>query len=541
MAYLDPYTGPFDEEQARHLLRRTMFGPTQSMVTEAKTLGLAGTIDKLFSPHPQTTFPLKSIPDGTGDEQINDPTAKYGETWVNGAPFPNVNPPMLRNRILRSRIKSLYSWTFLLLLDDTISITDKMTIFWHNHFVIGNSTIAHREYNYYTLLRSQALGNFKQITKDITIDSGMLLYLSGAENTDAAPNENYSRELLELFTIGKGPQVGQGDYTNYTEDDVEVMARVLTGWSVSPVSSVDTLTARFRPNRHTDGTKTLSKRFDNAQIAENGDNEYKDLIDIIFTKKECARFIVRKMYRWFVASKIDEGVENFIIEPLATQLYNDNYNVTPTLKKLFQSDHFFESVACMIKNPIDLILSASRGLGIENPRNNVEKEYDHAYNYYLMAADLEQAVFQHPNVAGWKAYYQAPQFDKSWINNLLLPKRHEFCRLMVVGGNFSYNNVRYTISETIPVLDIAEDIADAVNPNSLIEEIAKRIFAYPISSSQVDSLKEVLIPGLPDFEWTVEYGKYLNDKNDTALKESVENKLKALFSTMIRMSEFQVM
>jgi hypothetical protein len=158
-----------------------------------------------------------------------------------------------------------------------------------------------------------------------------------------------------------------------------------------------------------------------------------------------------------------------------------------------------------------------------------------------MSADLDQALFYHPDVAGWKAYYQEPQFDKLWINNLLLPKRHQFCKLMVEGGTFSYNDVNYQITSLVPVLEIVNNIAGAADPNVLINSLAEIMFNYPITSAQVTSLKDILIPGLPDFEWTVEYSEYLTDPTNLALAESVKNKLKNLISVMVRMSEFQIM
>lgn len=541
MPYLDQYSGNWNSTQARHILRRTTFGPSIQMVNYSINLGLNGTIDELFNALPMPTPPLKSIPDGTGNNQLNDPGALYGETWVNAAPFPNVNPPMLRNRILRSRSKSLYSWTILQMHYSNISIREKLALFWHNHFVVADGTIAHREYLYYTLLRSFALGNFKTLTKEITIDTGMLLYLSGAENTSVAPNENYSRELLELFTIGKGPLVSPGDYTNFTEDDVIAMAKVLTGWQVAPVSNANTLTAQFSANRHTSGNKQLSYRFNTALISENGTQEFRDLIDVIFQQDECSRFIMRKLYRWFVSYEITADIETNIIEPLALILRNNNYEIAPALKVLLKSEHFFQSTACMIKSPIDLIMSASRGLGVNPPQGNVEDEYGHAYNHYIMSAEMEQALFYHPNVAGWQAYYQEPQFYKLWINNLLLPKRHEFCRLMVEGGLFSYNDENYNITTLVPVLDIVSNNPDASDPNALINKLAEIMFNYPITSSQLNSLKDILIPGLPDFEWSVEYSDYLANPNNQTLAQSVENKLKNLFSVMVRMSEFQIM
>jgi len=541
MPYLDIYSGNWTYTQARHLLRRTTFGPSIQMVDSATTLGLNGTVDALFAPLALPAPPVKTIPDGTGTNQLNDPGALYGQTWVNAAPFPNINPPILRNRVLRSRSKSLYSWTVLQMHYSGLSIKEKMTLFWHNHFVVGDATIAHREYVYYSLLRNLSLNNFKELTKQITIDTSMLIYLSGAENTNVAPNENYSRELLELFTIGKGPLVAPGDYTNYTEQDVVEMSKVLTGWQVPQLSASNPLTAQFSASRHTTGTKQLSHRFNNAVITESGDQEYKNLIDVIFQQAECSRFITRKLYRWFVSSEITSDIETNIIEPLALILRNNNYDIEPALRVLLKSEHFFQSTACMIKSPMDLMMSATRGLGVNPPQGNVTNEYDDAYHIYIMSSDIEQALFYHPNVAGWKAYYQTPQYYKLWINNLLLPKRHQFCKLMVEGGSFSYNNENYNVTNLVPVLDIVNNIPNAFDPNILINTLAEIMFNYPITTAQVTSLKDILIPGLPDFEWSVEYSNYLSNPSNTALAASVKNKLKNLFSVMVRMSEFQIM
>jgi uncharacterized protein (DUF1800 family) len=169
--------------------------------------------------------------------------------------------------------------------------------------------------------------------------------------------------------------VGPGDYTNYTEQDVSEIAKVLTGWRVAQLSAASQA-ATFTSTRHTTGQKKLSPRFNNAVIAENGANEYKDMIDVIFKQDECARFITRKLYRWFVNYDIPNDVETNIIKPLAVILKNNNYEIAPALKILLKSQHFFETTAYMIKSPIDLMMSATRGLGIKPPQGNVEKEYD---------------------------------------------------------------------------------------------------------------------------------------------------------------------
>ena len=540
MPYLDNFSGNWTSKEARHLLKRTSFGITEVLVSEAVSLGLPGTIDKLFEQSPLPEPPSKYLLDGTGNGEIIDPDANYGETWINGSPIPTSANSQEKNKILKSRTKSLYAWSFLQMQNAEISIREKLTLFWHNHFVAEN-TNPHREYFYISILRNNALGNFKELTKQITTDPNMLIYLSGSQNSNTAPNENYSRELLELFSIGKGAAVGNGDYTNYTEDDVVQMAKALTGWRVKGLNNPDTLTSFFSNNKHTTGDKNLSYRFNNAIISENGENEYKDLIDKIFEQEECSKFIMRKLYRWFVNAEISEDIEIHIIEPLAENIRNNNYEIEPALKILLASEHFYENTFCMIKSPIDLILSATKSLLFSAPTSSINEEYEFALILYLATSDIGQSIFHHPDVAGWKAYYQKPLYYKTWVNNYLLPKRLEYCKVLVTGGILLIDKKSYTVPPLVPVLLIVSSITAAEDPIILIRSLANQLFNYEISQNQIDSLKDILIPGLPDFEWTIEYLNYLEDPSDNDLRTSIENKLRNLIGTMVQMSEFQIM
>lgn len=540
MSYLDPYTGEWTAAKARHLLKRTSFGITQDLVAEAVGLGLSNTIEKLFEDQSLPEPPLKYEPDGTGKGEINDPHAKQGETWVTAPLHPDLPISQDNSRVFRARNRSLYTWTFLQMQDAGISIREKLTLFWHNHFVAVN-TYPHREYYYATILRKNALGNFKEMTKQITIDPNMLLYLSGNQNSNTAPNENYSRELLELFTIGKGVAVGNGDYTNYTEEDVVQIAKVLTGWRVRGLKHEDTLNAYFTNSRHTKGSKTLSHRFNKAVISENGANEYKDIIEVIFQQDECSRFIMRKLYRWFVKETISDDVETNVIEPLAKIMRDHHYDIAPALRVLFASNHFFENTFCMVKSPIDLMLSTTKALLYVAPTSSLKETYDFAYLLYLASTDIEQSIFHHPDVAGWKAYYQEPLFYKTWVNSYTLPKRLEFCKNLIIGGKLTIGKKKYTVPPLIPVLLVVAKIENATDPNLLIKELANHLFNYEISQSHIEKLKEFLIQGLPDFEWTVEYSTYLANPSDIGLQSSVESKLRNLIGTMVQMPEFQIM
>jgi hypothetical protein len=192
---LEPYVGPWGYEQAAHLLRRAMFGPAYEQIKTAAELGLATTLQQLFEERPLPEPPLNH-------NNQNDPAVPIGATWVD-APYStavNLRP---------YRMQSLRAWTMQQLFQEGVSIREQLTLFWHNHFGVANVNDAKFRYIHANLLRSNAWGNFRELIKAVTIDPTMLRFLNGNQNTRNSPNENYARELLELFTIGKGPQAAR--------------------------------------------------------------------------------------------------------------------------------------------------------------------------------------------------------------------------------------------------------------------------------------------------------------------------------------------
>ncbi len=525
---LEAYTGDWTKFQAAHLLRRTTFGPTIAEIDKAVELGLQGTLDRLFRSRPLPEPPINHI-------NNNDPNVPIGETWIEAPYLANVN---LRNY----RIQSLHAWTVGILLNSGMSIIEKMTLFWHNHFVTERTEVNDPkfQYVYITLLREYALGNFRELTKRITIDPSMLRYLNGNQSTRNNPNENYARELLELFTIGKGPQIAPGDYTNYTENDVLEIARVLTGWVITGFNTQNPdvkVGSEYRNARHDLGNKTLSHHFDNQVISDMGDEEYKHLIDIIFQKKECALFIARKLYRWFVYYTITDDTENNIIKPLADQIVQDDYDISPTLLTLLGSEHFYSHCVCgtMIKHPVDFIISLMRQSEWQAPGNmNLQ------YRYWLLAFNtltpLQMVYYNPPSVAGWKAWYQEPAYYQNWLNSVTLPVRADFVKTLIYTGLRVGNNPFANISVT-------DWVARTSNPsavNSLLEDIAVQLFPRPLTEQKKVFLKDILIPGLPDYVWTTEYNNYLSDPTNPVLANIVTEKLNTLIATMMQMPEYQL-
>lgn len=520
---LAPYNGPWTRYQAAHLLRRTTFGPRYDEITQSVDMGMDAIVDELLKDRP---LPLPPINYNFQD----DPYVPVGETWVDAA-FDNI--PGLQG----SRKGSLRAWTFDLMLKDRLSIREKMTLFWHNHFVVAQTPDPRLEYIYINTLRQYALGNFRELTKAITIDPSMLIYLNGRENTNRAPNENYARELLELFTLGKGELAGPGDYTTFTEDDVIQIAKVLTGWRFRVTNNDQgkmDLNLFFNANLHDRSDKTLSHRFDNAVISNQGEQEYQALINVIFQRDEVATFIARKLYRYFIFYKIDEAIESNIIEPLAQIIRDNDYNIRPAMEVLLKSEHFYdaEHFGCMIKHPIDFYVSPIVQFRLDE-QPDLQDNYLFLLTLSRATVPFDMEYYNHPSVAGWKAYYQAPIYYRHWISSVTLPLMVSYADVL------TRDNVRFGRALfIIDPLSLIEELPNPSDPNDLISDLTDWLLTNPVPQEQKDYLKEVLIPGLPDFEWTVEYNKYLADPTNTVIKGAVQVKLLDLFRAILKMPEF---
>jgi uncharacterized protein (DUF1800 family) len=523
---LEPYTGNWGATQAGHLLRRTMFGPLKENIAEAEKLGLPGSLEKLLQINPLPDPPINAFFEG-------DPLVPLGNTWVD-IPLSRIEDI---NRLTNSRFQSLLAWQMGLILEEGFSIREKMTLCWHNHFVTADIRDANFSYHNITNYRQNFLGNFRDLTKSTTIDPAMLRYLNGNQNTKNQPNENYARELLELFTIGKGPLAGEDDYTHYTEGDILEIAKILTGWTDTGYLNRggERTGVRFRPNQHDTTLKKLSHRFNEAEIPNMGDQEYQHLIDVIFMQDEVSRFIARKIYRWFVYYDIDETIENQIIEPMSEILRQHDYEMRPMVEALLMSQHFYDeyAVGCVIKNPLDFIVGSLKQLNIDLGPDIISR-----YSIRLRLAGfsdlLQMTYFNAPSVAGWKAYYQSPLYYRTWINSTTLSNRLLFCSILLKGVEAG------RISIKADLLQIVEEIPGAGDPNQLIDELINLYLPKAINAEQKNYLKSVLLPGLPDYEWTLEYDIYRSDPQNTALKTALENRLKGMFYALFSLPEYQL-
>lgn len=522
---MTPFTGPWTKIEAAHLLRRTTFGPTNQQMLDAVTNGMSATVTTLLS-IPAGTQPLTYLPEET--------IAPFGSTWVNSVYPTNTTDAQA---VEVARILSLASWLMQRLNSEQLSIAEKMSLFWQNHFSANIGFDARATYDYLNKLYNSSLGNFRQLVKDITIDPNMLLFLNGVTNTLYSPNENYARELLELFTIGKGPQIGPGDYSNYTEADVAAGAKILTGYTIDGLRSdtVTNVTAIFNPILHDTTTKTLSAHFGSAVIADNGATEYSDYIDVIFQQNEVANYICRKLYRYFVNYDLTSAVETTVIAEMAATLIANNYEILPVLTELFSSEHFYDiSVrGALIKSPLEMIYSMMNSS--ESPTSfDLATNYEMQLSMYWFSEAMGQAYATPPSVAGWPAYYQEPSFSKLWVNATHMKTRFDVSAWMSIYGGIPVNGNNWKIN----ALTFLDNLSIPSDATTVIDDICDVFSPKGVDAIQKLILKGILTNSLPDFEWTLQYNQYLANLGDVTFSDPVKLRVELVLSRFFQMPEF---
>jgi uncharacterized protein (DUF1800 family) len=525
---INTYTGVWSTNEVIHLLKRTMFGAKKADVDYFLGKTMSQAVDELLTPTaPDPAVPVKEYAT-SANATTPDTNVIQGTTWIND---------FNSDGTVQSQRRSSYKkwWTGVMINQDR-SIREKMIFFWTDHFGneagdVGNGNWIYKQH---TLIRQQALGNFKQMVRDITVDVSMLRYLNGYLNTATAPDENYGRELQELFTVGKGPD------SHYTESDVKEAAKVLTGWQINGTTYQSVFTA----GRHSTVNKTFSSFYGNTVItgrtgATAGDLELNDLMNMIFANSEVAKFIVRKLYRWFVYYDIDAGTEANVITPLADIFRINNYNIKPVLSALFKSEHFFDMLnqGCVIKTPADIVLATIREYNVVMPAlTDWDTSYGHWNTLYSHMVNQGLNLHDPPNVAGLPAYYQEPLFHEIWITTDSLPKRNQFTDIMTSTG-YSRNSFRMQFDFVAYV----KTFTNPGNPNDLIDEALKNMYRISLSPQVKQQLKsQMLLTGQQyDYYWTNAWMAYIANPNAANLN-IVSTRLKALFQYLMNLSEFQL-
>ena len=524
---LRPYTGSFGPAEAKHLLRRaTIGGATRANVERSVDLGLAATVDELLKPY-TLGEPVTHVDDH--------PDLALGQSWI-GVPE--------REDVAEGwRRPSLHAWVVDTYLSSGFSVHGRMWFFWINHFGVDTTSPPHEGYAYYAKLHEHVTGNFRDLIADVTVNWKMLRFLNGNRNSVSAPNENFARELLELFTVGKGPQRAEGDYTNYTEDDVREFARALTGWKVRGAYTPDGTpqsTTYFSARHHDTGDKQLSAAFGDAIITDGGESEYLTVVDTILAQPRSLDYLCRKFYRWFIDYDIDATDEETVVRPLADAMRATGFDIRATLRLLLQSEAFFDPAhrGALAKSPVDFVADMLLGFGGDIPaRSDVKRRYGlmNSAKGELKAQGIDVEIPD--SVAGYKPFHQEPKFNRYWINSGSLNNRSRFADKLISRQGLPLGQgvqPRFKLD----LLGYIDTFANPYDPNDLIAELADRHLPLPMPYEQISVLKQYLIPDLPDWEWTVEYGLYRSDPDDEGQRSAVASRVQDVWRAMCDAAEF---
>ena len=421
-------------------------------------------------------------------------------------------------------------------------------------------------FDYLSLFDFFALGNWKEFCFQMTKNNVMLKYLNNDENTKTNPNENFAREVLELFTIGKGPQVAIGDYTNYTESDVEQAARTLTGWTYSKNRDESNRNGAVFGNipcghilieTHDFSAKQFSKNFGyytikawdttGKSVAEKEarvEFELRSFFEMILSKEETAKFICRKLYRYFVARSIDATVEASVIVPLAA-FFRKDYDLKETVTILLKSRHFYgtdtsdargEVIGGLVKSPLDLVLQSLTltQFPLPDPITHGKDHYKSFYYTQLIKKILAKSghdIFMPPSVAGFPAYYEAPDYDKFWFNTATIIFRYNLGAVLLHSKKTKSN---FYVSDFV-----ASVLSDPLDPFVLVKEITNILFVAPISASRLSYfVNDVLLDNgsLDASMWADEWIEYKN----TGKRNTIDAALEPLFFSLFWSQEFQI-
>jgi hypothetical protein len=367
---------PWGRKWAAHLYRRAGFGPSREDLLTAERLGFEGTLDLL----------LKGKPGSEADDQSLDDDGRFA--------------------LGKGGLDAVRGWWVYRMLRGPHPLREKMTLFWHNHFATSAAKAGMGEaamFQQNLLLRNHSLGKFGPFLQAMSKDEAMLVWLDSNQNVKGKPNENYAREVMELFSLGVG---------NYTEKDVQEAARAFTGWKTG------TSGYYFNSAEHDYGGKTV--------LGSTGEWNGEDVVRIILEQPTAARFLVRKLYH-FLVSETAVPPDAFI-EPLCAAYRASDYDTASLLKTMLGSRHFFSAHAFRqrIKGPAEFVLGAVRAVYRNYPEDDVD--YSALPHQALVPCMIAtgQKLFEPPNVKGWPG-------AKSWLNTSTMLERDNFAGALATG------------------------------------------------------------------------------------------------------------
>lgn len=543
MAYLDTYSARLSTNAAAHLLRRATFGPTKQEIKDFTGITATEAVDRLIG---NASYRASPPPPVEMDENRGD----LGQTFL--------NKPFYGDRAFEYFSFIRYWWIGLMTEQNGHpSVLEKLTAFWQNHFAITHSAVGDYRYTdrYLRLLRGNALGNFRTLVIEITKDPSMLVFQNGNANSKASPNENYGRELQELFTVGQRNFAGE---PNYTESDVKAAARVLTGWEVLNLweNGSTSIGSRFQPDWHETSDKAFSSHYNNVTIkgrsgANAGDQEIAELIGMLLNHRETPKFICRKLYRWYVNPTVTQEIEDNVIVPLAEFFAStkNNYAIAPVLQKLLTSDIFFaaDNIGAIIKSPSEFMIGMIRHFNQPVPDMTTEPAaFRRMMEFQEWAmTSMQLKLLEQPLVFGSVPYYQTG-YSKNWINGTTLGIRNSYMDAMVYPWLQIKPDYKLGINYLKWLRDLQPDFSnvnatESISCEQVVNAFCENLYATELTRKQKDYLIDtIMMRSIPRTSWPYEWNAYRKAPQDVNAQNPILWRCEPLMRYMLRMAEYQV-
>ncbi len=479
---LEPYIPsndvPWNARRVAHLYRRIAFGATAEQINQALEMSPSALVDQLI------------------DQAINlplSPTPEWAE-WT--------RQPVDDYEDFEAQAEQHYEEKAIQWVQDMLNngFRDKLVLFWSNHFVTEWYSYYCSAYlqDYHKTLQENALGNFRTFVEAIGKSPAMLIYLNGNLNTADEINENYARELMELFTLGEN--------NGYTEEDVLEVSHALTGWigaSEETCEFYESNDQRFDPDLFDNSNKTI--------FGQTGNWGYDDVHELIFTERaiNVSGFICSKIYRYFVNEDIDQEV----VAGLAQTFRNNNFELTPVFRQLFKSQHFFHEdvMGTRIKSPVEFLVGFLHVSGLPYNEENIR-------NLGYAADGLGQQLFVPVDVAGWPGH-------RAWINENTLTRRWDMV------GDFI---LEMEDDGYLPMVNLAKTLTDDSNDPAVI---AREMVDYFLPNglpnpNEYEVATEVLKGDIPE--------NYFMDGSWNLDWEEARGQMRLLMNHLMRLPEFQL-
>lgn len=566
---INKYSGDWTDAQKKHLLNRVLMGYAKYHLDDLKDLDLDQCIDLIFTQEEQLPLPVNDYyldwPDeryeelnkNLGESEYKVTPVAPGEPWVESA-FPgNVGPWDQYNSLKAFCIKHQ--------LRQKTSIHWKLSFFIHNLLPtpFDSGASAKASWQYLRFLFKAPFQSYKQTIIDISKDPNMLWYLNLQFSRKDNPDENFAREIQELFTVGKGANA------KYTESDVKAFSKIFVGWESDFLSheKPGKILTRFTYWNHDTSDKQLSGFYGNKLIkgreGEAGAEEFDELMDIIFENKEVDYYISRRLYQFFVYPDIDQETENSIIEPMAKKFRESNFSLIETLKILLKSEHFYDSnnFNSMIKSPLEFVYGGLKSLGLhkenyytqiknysngnnfsvpEKYTNLITRDFYFYRTFHWLLNNSGCTFGEPPSVSGWPPYYQAPVYDLFWINSKTISNRAGLGQNLEWDYFLEYDDVNESyIKLDIDYSKIIDEMTNPEDVNSVVDQFLETFISVEIGEEQKDDLKQIILNSVSPTHYTELYNNYKSNPTQEN-KDQLNHRFRKFISRLFMMSEIHL-